>query len=416
MADKDIEKILGRDAPLEFWIQEAGKHVAPINSITTPEAIAIIQNAFSREWLDECVKTKEKGSALNSSKHPLAKLILLPSKNQVQKVLELAIYLRELHAASNLDQVIMQMKASEDFENTFLQLAYGYRFHKIGVTDLKFEPDVDGGRKADIQFTYDSHQYLVECYMPEIKQSWQVAFTEKLSQSMSDYAQSKNKKICVKAFLRSNPPFKLDERKAFEKDCKNLVDQANSTTYRETQAEGYQIQVCEISSLPLIEQENFFRRLYNEGNWKMAWRIKDARKSDVLKMMRGTPTPETPRDLYFFNTDEDNESIEDLIKKLAHKMENKVSQLKSSGSKGILLVHSPLIHKRNLTSKNQFQRLHNKVVTAHPHVEAAIIIYEENGPLGDPRYAGTILQPDDQRRRSDILEKLEQLESKGPIL
>ena len=105
MADKpsDIDEMLGRKDPYEFWLQEANLHSGPLQSISPNEVLSIIRSAFGHEWLDEKINEPEKGSHLDSSRHPFAKWVLTPGETQVRSMFEIAIYLRQLHSAPRLN-------------------------------------------------------------------------------------------------------------------------------------------------------------------------------------------------------------------------------------------------------------------------------------------------------------------------
>lgn len=91
-------------------------------------------------------------------------MILVPGETQVKAMFELGIYLRQLATVPKLLDVIRQLKNKDDFDSAFIQLAYGFRFLKIGATEIAFEPDIDNGGKADIIFKFSNQSYLAECF------------------------------------------------------------------------------------------------------------------------------------------------------------------------------------------------------------------------------------------------------------
>lgn len=417
MASKHDE-MLGRTDPLEFWLQEANLRPNANLGISPVEALAIIKGAFSESWLRDQVTAEEKGTAIQSSRHPLARLILLPGKNQIPRVLELALYLRDLYAVANLDQVIQQLKSASDFENTWIQLAYGYRFHKIGASNLKFEPDVDQGRKADIIFKFEAHTYLVECFKPEIQDSWMIELASRAHKQIFDFTDAHKKVVCIKAFIREKPAFNTAERKSFEQTWKALIKEIKNQDELNAETDSFKIKVQEISHLNQSEREELFQKMFNENGCRFAYKQSLMDKNDALNTMRGKGKKTYTRDLLFFHSDEKEEDIGNLINRLSKKMEKKVSQLKmkDSGAKSLLIVASPLIHPRNASDRKSFDRMRGKVLDAHPHVDAAILVHPTDGPQGDPRYGGTIFLPSSPREQLDILEKLEELEIKGALL
>ena len=416
MIKSEHDELLGRGDPFEFWLQEASIQSGLLHSISPAEALGIIRNAFSTHWLDQIVAAKEKGNAIQSSRHPLASLILVPGKVQTNKVLELGIYLRALHAAPNIDQVIRQMKSGEDFENTWLQIAYGFRFFKVGASDLKFEPDVDAGKKADIIFNFESQTYLAECFMPEVRDSWIIEFAAQSQKHIFDFCELAKKTVCIKIFWRAQPPFTHIERKLFEQKWKQLIQNVGDTPLS-AETNFFKIQIQEISTFSQLDRENLFKKMFNEVGCKFAYKQSMMKKNDVLNTLRGKGKKTFARDLLFFHTDEVQESMAELVSRLSKKMEKKVSQLKKKdlNAKGLLIAQTPLIHPNNATDQKPFERLRGKVVNAHDHVDAAIIVHRIENVKTPPGYQGTIFQASNSKTRSILMDKINDLEAVGPL-
>jgi hypothetical protein len=214
----DIDEMLGRKDAYEFWLQEAAIHAGPLNHVSPNEILAVVQNAFGKEWLDEKIKEREKGTTLNSSRHPLAGMFLVPGETQIRAMFELGIYLKELALVPCLNDVMRQLKNKDDFENTLIQLAYGFRFSKIGATDLAFEPDVDDGRKADILFKFDGQQYLAECFRPDGSGDWYTELGENSQKRIFEHVQHVDKKVFFLATIRNDPPFNIDVSNPFYRE------------------------------------------------------------------------------------------------------------------------------------------------------------------------------------------------------
>lgn len=58
-----------------------------------------------------------------------------------------------------------------------MQLAFAYRFQRIGAEAMELEPPVAGGRVSDLSFCLDSNNYLANCARPWIRSSRQSATT-----------------------------------------------------------------------------------------------------------------------------------------------------------------------------------------------------------------------------------------------
>jgi len=413
-----LDEMLGRKDPYSFWIQEAAIHAGPLGYISPTEIMSVVQNAFGKDWLDEKIKEPEKGSAMDSSRHPLAKMVLVPGETQVRAMYELGIYLRHLYAVPRLADVVRQLKNKDDFSNTVIQLAYGYRFSKIGVTELAFEPDVDGGRKADIVFKYEDQSYLAECFMPEAEEPWYSEIGQISQKRIFDHVKHIDKKICLRATIRNKPPFNLEVRKEFESDWRRMIGDLTSGQLQKLAKENYEIEIEEISHLSYEEKEALFNTRFNEQHCRFVYKQAMMPKADALKAMRGVEAIREARDMLFFKVMEDEPTHEKTVGDLAKKMEKKVSQLrqKEAGARGILIVASPVVHPRNMKSATPFERLHGKVVEAHEHMEAATIVHKTSGAKGEPRFGGYILQSKRQGMKTNLLNALEEFETKGPLL
>jgi len=129
------------------------------------ESIAIVRNAFGEIWL-RGMFGRDRGAtpvALHS-KHPLADCFAVAGENQIAEILELAVYLKHLAGVKNLEYVITQMK--DKYYNGLLQLAYAYRFSKIGASNIELEPKANKGKRGDIYFEFYDSPCMVECYIP----------------------------------------------------------------------------------------------------------------------------------------------------------------------------------------------------------------------------------------------------------
>jgi hypothetical protein len=414
----DIEEMLGRKDPYEFWLQEAAIHAGPLDHTSPNEILSVVQNAFGKEWLDEKVKEREKASAINSSRHPLARMILVPGETQVRAMFELGIYLKDLAMVPRLNDVIRQLKNKDDFENTLVQLAYGYRLLKIGAAEISFEPDVDDGRKADILFKFEGQKYLAECFKPDGNGDWYSELGENAQKRIFEHVQHANKKIFFLSTIRNDPSFTMDVRKEFEADWRKLIGDLDQSHPQSISKANYDIEIQEISALSAKEKEDLFQKQFNEKYVRFVYKQAMMPKSDALNTMRGAGGERETRDMLFFRIVEEEPSQEKMVNELAKKMEKKVAQLRQKGTetKGILIVASPVVHPRNVKSKDPFERLQGKVVEAHEHVEAATIVHKTTGPKGDPRFGGYIFQSKREGMKTGLLDSLEKFEAKGPLL
>jgi len=129
------------------------------------ESIAIVMGAFGEDWLRTMfVKDRSSTPVIPASRHPLADCFAIAGKNQIAEILEIAVYLKHLAQVKNVNHVITQMK--DKYYSGFLQLAYAYRFSKIGARNIELEPKTNKGKRGDIYFEFNNFPCIVECYIP----------------------------------------------------------------------------------------------------------------------------------------------------------------------------------------------------------------------------------------------------------
>lgn len=181
---------------------------------------------------------------------------------------------------------------------------------------------------------------------------------------------------------------------------------------------NYDLVMDEIRGLSQEEKLTLFKKRFNEEHVRFVYRQSMMAKMDLIKTMRGEEKEKEIRDMMFFKIREKETPQEEIVNNLAKKMERKIAQVRRTEppTKGILIVHSPVVHPRNAKSAEPFERLKGKIVEAHEHIEGAAIVYGTSGPLGDPRFGGFILQSKSLESESPALKALEILEAKGPLL
>jgi len=164
-----IEK---EDSPFDLFNSNALKLMIDLDLTADfiNESLSIIKNTFSESLIGDYINTKKRGTIIPYCKHPLGNLFQVAGENQIVELMELAVYLKKLFQIPNLDKVIENMKAEELYLHCFLQLSFAYRFKLLGAKKMKFEPSVSKGRLGDISFRLEGHDYMVDCYVPNINE------------------------------------------------------------------------------------------------------------------------------------------------------------------------------------------------------------------------------------------------------
>jgi hypothetical protein len=153
-----------------------------------PEGIDILRSVFGESWIRDQVAKRVSEGSYRAPKHPIARHFSTGGKSDIAELLELAAYIKSLVRVPRLSDVINHMKNAPEYRTSLLQLAYAYRFRRVGATDLQLEPTADGGRLGDFAFTIEKMGIIAECYVPrpasddplgEIKHSYSLSTSER---------------------------------------------------------------------------------------------------------------------------------------------------------------------------------------------------------------------------------------------
>ena len=161
---------LQREDPIQFWLRRAHESAPrlrlPVEFLG--EAIGILTGAVSEQWVREGVAKRRPGFIGVFHGNPLIKALAVAGDNDLVTVVELAIYLKHLVRVEGLQEVITSLRGEDTFDSALLQLAYAYRFQKMGV-QVRLEPAAARGRRGDIHLAWRGKEYMVECHAPRPK-------------------------------------------------------------------------------------------------------------------------------------------------------------------------------------------------------------------------------------------------------
>lgn len=153
---------------LADWQAEAHKRAAAlrVDPSTINEASGVIRSAFGDRWLQEAC-ARDAGHPLPLRAHPIGNFLTPPGDNQIIALLELSEYLIAASSSPIIGEILASLKAQ--YGHTFLQLAFAYRFARIGAINVELEPPVQRGLKGDIACTLNGRRLIAECYIPRVK-------------------------------------------------------------------------------------------------------------------------------------------------------------------------------------------------------------------------------------------------------
>ncbi len=126
----------------------------------TNVAISALGSAF----FENIKYTHDKITREKELSHPLLRVLQTPRvlDTAISELMELGLYLKELANDSSIGDCIKNLRDEEQYESTFFQLSYAFRFKKIGF-NVKLEPTTVRG-KSDIYLEDGTRKFIVECY------------------------------------------------------------------------------------------------------------------------------------------------------------------------------------------------------------------------------------------------------------
>lgn len=395
----ELDAMLGRSDPYDFWRSEARLHAASLGleHDTTDRALDTVVNAFGREWIDaELNSRKEKKFKLfRIDRHPVAGWIDMPSAATVSEMVELAAYLRALEHVDGFAQVIPMLRTLDQFGRAQTQLAFAYRFMRCGGEQLRLEPDTDNGRKADIAFALDSCRYVVECYAPEHPHKlWYADVCDHSMKKIVGWA-DENGRAIVCITLKQEKDFSAEVRKALEKDCKielRRLPRHRPQGHLSVVRDLYDLEFFDTTDIPDHKESALVKALADQRETPFISGM-DGRavpKSHLRRIARrgtsgggrscleGYPTRSRVR----LAVPEVTRQLDDEAERLAANTEMKVAQLRMGDEdvRGLLVVERA-IHLSDAAELDQTcARLHAKVLVNHPRVAGVLLVQRHRAP------------------------------------
>jgi hypothetical protein len=293
------------------------------------EAIAIVRSAFGQDWLHGMFeKSRKDMPVILQSKHPLVGCFTVAGENQIAEVMELAVYLKHLAKVKNLDYVITQMK--EKFDSGLLQLAYAYRFLKLGATDLELEPASNKGRKGDIFCKLENLPCMVECYVPRSKNE---DTSLELHHSVGTIFEAlKAKNGIYRVTIKLKKSISAKDRKLIEG---KIISMINNIQREEPAEEVNELAEIAIQNISKMEAETDFPTLpglwtvYRGADWGVHECYVDRR--EIQNIRDGLDSHRrTGNRIFVWRTEAEKKhlSVEDRVVQLTKKISKKLHQAK----------------------------------------------------------------------------------------
>lgn len=390
------------------------------------EGVATLQNVFGDAWLAGACARNAGGFWLE--RHPIGGLIIPPGDNQVPGLLELVEYLKFASASEHFRDRVAGLKAQ--FGPTFLQLAAGHRFKRLGASDLRFEPPVQGGMKGDLAFTLHGKRIVAECYIPRVKRTnsevhWLLHRCMELREGLHP--------AVVGIAIKLKADLSAVQRKTILRLVRELSAQVDKST-EEGQPRSYytETDAAHISAAPsravppgmnsIGMQDPKFPDTHHEQPFVFG-RISVGR---AVRLKAGhLPTPIETRDhvaIWLSDADMIEHSLErDLVeplKDLTRKVERKLEQTRVDSDTGrLLVVSSWMARQLRRAPQASIDDLRRRLFRKHQNVAGLLFMtHSHRSDIERPVYEFRALLPDDQQWLTDSeVSRLEQLEREAPV-
>lgn len=371
--------------PFEFWAQQACKlsDKLGISAQFTDEALAIVKGAFGEAWLRKIIVDRNKGGFLiPMPKHPLAMRFLAPRESEIIEIYELAVYIKRLLRVKNIDKVLTAMKAC--YSPGRMQLAFGYRFLKLGATHMEFEPEAKGGRLGDIFFELDGNPFMVECYIPRGKKRKDSCKELQFSaHPIFNAIDSADKTLRV--FIALKQTVGPKERKEIEKMVVNIAKRPLLNKTVQVENDFAKVTIDDIKDMK--KDNDFFLppepfRLYGNADFGVRNQKVERNREAILAVREGTYKYQGIHSRILVKVPESERKEipeQERIQNLTKKLKKKLPQTKTQGGNERRIVIAQIPEGRKAVGEKDDRSAHicrevqQRIVTEHSNVSVLFL-------------------------------------------
>ena len=342
--------------------------------------------------------------------HPLLKL-LVPKHDMelgVSELMEVGLYLKEFYLDSAITECLNNLKVDKQYESTLFQMAFAYRFRKLGFK-VGLEPLTLRG-KSDILLEDENRKYVVECYrinktffeimgefhfdlatvvFDKVPKNKKYEFTVKLNELLTNDGRRNLLKAYTQLILEYNKkrPEKLETN--WRNNLIAVRDLGDEGNYGEKETEAITNAVGHPDST-IVQMSVESHSVFNAYN---APEDKKVRKSRILIWDK-------------FRREGQKHPYEILRKRINGKLKQTKVEDKSVGR--ILLVFMPFVFLG--ANSKAYKKVIDDVMRTFESISAVILISKEAGN-GRFEYRGIVLNAStDFGLPLNVLQKLNQIE------
>ncbi|MFH2068418.1 MAG: hypothetical protein ABII89_03020 [Candidatus Omnitrophota bacterium] len=281
-----------------------------------------------------------------------------------------------------LDRNTQQMMKSQYAEG-LMQLAFGYRFLKLGAQNLEFEPEAQGGKLGDIFFKLEGNYYMVECYIPRNKSYMDSSMEIQYCVGPIFKAADSVNKI-VKVYIALKKSIGQQERKEIQRMVINAIKQP--TQYKHLDIENAFAKVA-IDDIKNMKENNDFllsnlTNSYGKPDWEMRQRKVPRNRKTILQVRKGEYKYEGIHSVVLGEGPESEKkelSPGERIKELTKKIENKLVQTRTVNNQARRIIIAEVVEGRKLIAERDTNSAHichqiqQKIISKHSNVSALFL-------------------------------------------
>lgn len=381
-----------RADPITFLQGRASELAATLQlgSDLASEAVPTVVRALGEGWLRaKCAEWHPYYHGLELG-HPVARAFQTGDRHAVERICELALYLRHLASFDGYAEVVSSLR--EQYDSAFLQLAVAYRIARHGPK-IVFEPRSTGGRRGDIRFRWSGHNYQVECYR---RAPTPDPLRDVLSFTIMRIMEAADGRVeAVRVLVRMKRVPTSEERLTLEREAIGAVERARGGA-AETVDASYatvRVEVIGRDEEPDFDDHGLTGPYADADVFVGAYRVKE---TELLAPMDGViRAPIRGRLILWRSQDSVVRSLERLST-LVDRIEAKVTQATADDRDSRRIVVAELTEGGLWASRLPSLRraLSKRIFRNHENVAAVLVVSRERIASGRLGFAGTIMPGD----------------------
>lgn len=213
---------------LETWRLRALSMAAalrlPISEINS--TAAILANSLRSDTLQELADRIDRSLPLPVRAHPIGRFLTTPGPESIVSLTEIAAYLSEFVTDPAMPEIIGGLKGQ--YYSTVTQLAIAYRLKHVGASNVRLEPELPSGRRADVAALYDGVMVVTECYRPTVlgRPEHHESF---LGKALLDHVSGWPQPVAVGILVRRRLDAEL--RQVISRTARSLLDSVRTSSF-----------------------------------------------------------------------------------------------------------------------------------------------------------------------------------------